>query len=230
MASTDGRTVNPRPLRVAALALLVFLFAGCPKNNPPDTPLVPSGDTVVYTDVAQHYEASAVDPDGDSVALRFDWDYGDTSAWSALVGSGDTVVAVHTWSPSGIAHVRAQARDKDGLLSGWSDSLPVSVLSPGDEPPLTPDAPLGPDSGLAGPSYTFRTSTTDVDSDSLEYRFDWGAGDTSAWLGPLPAGDTLSATHAWTAPGTYGVRAQARDVAGFGSLSGWSPPHSIIIR
>ena len=142
--ATNGSTVSCLPLRIAALALLVLIFAGCPSNNPPDAPLLPGGDTLVYMDVAQHYEASAVDPDGDSVALRFDWDDGDTSGWSTLVSSGDTVVAVHTWSSSGTDHVRAQAKDKDGRLSGWSDSLPVSVLSPGDELPLTPEAPLGP--------------------------------------------------------------------------------------
>jgi|WetSurMetagenome_2_1015567.scaffolds.fasta_scaffold88221_2 hypothetical protein len=230
MDSTNGRPVNALPLRVAALALLALIFAGCPKNNPPDAPLQPAGDTVVYVDSARQYAASAVDPDGDSVALRFDWDYGDTSEWSALVGPGETAVVPHAWTSSGFVHVRAQARDKAGLVSGWSDSLPVSVLSPGDEPPLTPDAPLGPDSSRVRIDCTFRVSTTDVDNDPLEYRFDWGAGDTSAWLGPLPAGDTLSTTHAWTALGAYDVRAQARDADGFGSLSGWSPPHNVIIR
>jgi hypothetical protein len=165
------------------------------------------------------------------VNVRFTWDDGDTSNWTRRTYSfGETVVDSHSWSVSGIFHVRAQARDGKGRTSPQSDSFEVTASSPGDDPPLTPDAPLGPDSGMVNASYTFRTSTTDVDSDSLTFQFDWGAGDSSDWLGPVLSGETLSVSHSWSATGSYEVHVQAKDIEGFGVTSGWSQPHTTVIR
>jgi hypothetical protein len=163
--------------------------------------------------------------------LRFTWDDGDTSNWTTRTYTfGETVVDSHEWSVSGIFHVRAQVRDAKDRSSPMSDSFEVTVTSTGDEPPLTPDAPLGPDSGFVNTSYTFRASTTDVDNDSLAFRFDWGTGDTSDWLGPVLAGETLSVSHSWSTPGAYEIHVQAEDIEGFGVMSGWSPPHTTVIR
>jgi hypothetical protein len=69
-----------------------------------------------------------------------------------------------------------------------------------------------------------------VDNDSLSFRFDWGAGDTSDWLGPVLAGETLSVSHSWSVPATYGIHVQAKDMDGFGVTSDWSQPHATVIR
>ena len=189
------------------------------------------GDSNVLTGTTHVYSTSITDPDAGSVNVRFTWDDGDTSGWTTKTYAyGEAAVDSHSWSASGIFHVRAQARDAKGRSSPPSDSFEVTATSPGDDPPLTPDAPLGPDSGLVGVSYTFRTSTTDADNDSLAFQFDWGAGDTSNWLGPLLADETLSVSHSWSAPGTYGIHVQAKDINGFGVTSGWSPPHTTVIR
>ena len=185
----------------------------------------------VLTGTTHGYSTEVTDPDADPVALRFTWDDGDTGNWSTRTYSfGETAVDSHGWSVSGIFHVRVQARDAKGRSSPQSDSLEVTAIAAGDEPPLTPGAPLGPDSGVVNASYTFRTSTTDDDYDSLAFRFDWGAGDTSDWLGPVLAGETLSVSHSWSAPGTYGIHVQAKDIEGFGVTSDWSPPHPTSIR
>ncbi len=185
----------------------------------------------MLTGTAHGYSTNVTDPNAGPVNVRFTWDDGNTSNWTTTTYSfGETAVDSHNWSSSGIFHVRAQARDAKGRTSPQSDSFEVTVSSPGDEPPLTPDAPLGPDSGVANVSYTFRTSTTDADNDSLAFRFDWGAGDTSAWLGPVMTGETLSVAHSWSATGTYGIRVQAQDVNGFGMTSGWSRSHTTVIR
>jgi hypothetical protein len=189
------------------------------------------GDSNVLTGTTHGYSTNMTDPDAGPVVVRFTWDDGDTSNWTTKTYTfGETAVNSHNWSVSGIFHVRAQARDAKGRQSPLSDSLEVTVTDAGDDPPLTPEAPLGPDSGVVNASYTFRTSTTDADNDSLAFQFDWGAGDTSNWLGPLLADETLSVSHSWSAPGTYGIHVQARDINGFGVTSGWSQPHTTVIR
>ena len=217
-------------MRNAVCAICVAVLCGCAGSSP-KAPSAPTGNVNVLTGTTQRYATGVTDPDAGPVALRFSWDDGDTGSWSTSTYSfGETAVDSHDWSVSGIFHVRAQTRDAKGRSSPLSDSLEVTVTSSGDEPPLTPDAPLGPDSGVVNASYTFRTSTTDDDNDSLAYRFDWGAGDTSYWLGPVLAGETLSVSHSWSAPGAYGIHVQAKDAQGFGETSHWSQPHTTSIR
>jgi hypothetical protein len=88
--------------------------------------------------------------------------------------------------------------------------------------PGVPSTPAGPSSGIIGPRYTFQSIAADPDTDKLSYRFDWGDGDTSDWIG-APWQQAGAATHDWSAPGTYTLRAQAQDGAGL--VSGWSDGH-----
>ena len=89
-----------------------------------------------------------------------------------------------------------------------------------NNPPNTPSTPSGLDSGCIGTSYSFSTSTTDPDGDSVSYRFDWGDGDISSW-----GGSTQS--HSWSSLNNYCVKAQAED--SHGATSGWSNCHFINI-
>jgi hypothetical protein len=215
---------------LAGILLAGVVVSGC-GGRPPSAPSRPVGDSNGFTATTYHYSTHPTDPTGPSVALRFTWDDGDTSSWTPTTYAyGVAALDSHQWQISGIFHVRAQARDARDRLSPWSDSIEVTITVPGDEPPATPDPPLGPDSGFVNSVYAFRASTTDDDNDTLEYQFDWGDGDTSAWLGPIPPGDTVTGPHAWSYSGTYNIRVQAKDEQGFGSTSGWSPPHITVIR
>ena len=57
------------------------------------------------------------------------WDWGDGtySDWSRAYNSGETVEASKIWSAKGTFEVRVKARDSEGIDSGWSDSLSVSI-------------------------------------------------------------------------------------------------------
>ena len=96
--------------------------------NPPNTPSTPSGPSFGYRDTSYYFSSSATDPDGDSVAIRFDWGYGNTSNWSSLVASGDSVSISHSWSDSGTYNIKAQAKDEDGAISSWSSPYSISIL------------------------------------------------------------------------------------------------------
>ncbi|GAI67881.1 unnamed protein product, partial [marine sediment metagenome] len=62
-------------------------------NNDPDMPSVPSGSVAVDVGVSGEYSTSALDPDGDMVQYRFDWDAAGSheySIWTLLGVSGHT--------------------------------------------------------------------------------------------------------------------------------------------
>jgi len=122
MARGDGA----RSVALVLLAVGFVLTPGCKKNHPPDTPAVPSGPSSGAVGVEYSFSSSATDPDGDDVAIRFDWGDGDTSDWSGWVRSGDTVAVNHTWSSSGSFNARAQARVPGSVATDWSTALTLS--------------------------------------------------------------------------------------------------------
>lgn len=112
-----------------ALGLSHLILTTCGRNNPPDAPARPTGATAGATDQMLCYSSSAGDPDADSVSLRFDWDDGDTSEWSPLLTPGTAWRDSHAWQDPGTYRIAAQARDKNGSLSAWSEFLAVDIES-----------------------------------------------------------------------------------------------------
>jgi len=97
-------------------------------NDPPDTPIVPSGPTLGRSKATYRYATAANDPDGDPVKYVFDW--GDeTTSWTGLVfiDSGKSESVSHKWSKAGTYQVKAMALDDKGATSGWSNSLAINM-------------------------------------------------------------------------------------------------------
>jgi hypothetical protein len=99
------------------------------KNQPPGVPSVPSGPASGRKGDTLRFSTVAEDPDGDSVAVRFDWGDSTTSDWSARVRSGDSVVMTHAWQELGLYSIRAQARDAGDTASAWSGEHQLAVAS-----------------------------------------------------------------------------------------------------
>jgi len=216
---------------VAVMSVVATLgtvaLAGCQKaNKSPGIPSVPSGPSVGRADTAYGFTSSAADPDGDSVAIRFDWGDGDTSDWSAWEASGGSPTASHSWSDSGTFLVKAQAKDEDDATSDWSAGHQISVGA-ANEPPYVPATPAGPDAGSTSTEYAFAGSTEDPDGDSVAIRFDWGDDDTSDWSSWAASGDSIATTHSWSDSGSYSIKAQAKDAKN--ATSDWSSGHQMVI-
>jgi len=114
----------------------------------------------------------------------------------------------------------------------------INVHFPGNHPPSVPQLPLGPIKGLVKTHYDFTTITTDVDGDQVFYKWDWGDGIISDWIGPYDSGAVANGSHQWLPPmgntvlyhipeTIYSIRVKARDI--YGSESEWSQPHAIRI-
>ena len=86
--------------------------------------------------------------------------------------------------------------------------------------PLKPSKPSGPVSGKIGEIYTYLTFTTDPDGDQVFYKWDWGDGTFSDWIGPVDGGSNSSASKTWTECGEYIIRVAAKDT--HGKTSSWS--------
>jgi hypothetical protein len=96
-----------------------------------------------------------------------------------------------------------------------------SLLIAGDsQKPVKPTTPEGEIEGSVGQEYTYTSSTTDPDGDSLYYLFYWGDETYSEWVGPHASGEVAEAGHTWTDSGSYQIKVIAKDENGV--FSEWS--------
>jgi len=200
-------------LILLSFALLVVV-ASC-KNRPPQIAQPPDGPVNCYPNVQYTYAVTADDPNGDNVAVRFDWGDSDTSDWTEWSASGLVIASSHTWADTGTYQVKAQAEDKKLLGSDWSPALSVQVMPRPEEPAV----PSGPTFCFKDTTYTFKSVTTDRFGDSVSIRFDWDS-DTSDWSPFVASGETVAASYAWPHVGHFPVTAQARDPKFH--VTGWS--------
>jgi outer membrane protein assembly factor BamB len=163
------------------------------------------------------YSSPAIDTDGRLYVTAFD-----NKIYCLDAGNGSLL-----WSyPTGYMNWASPAV-AEGRMIVASGNHQVYCFKDPNDPPLTPPAPDGPDTGVIGVSYIFTVATTDPQGDSIMYQFSWGDGTFSDWLGPYPSGNTASASHAWTTAGTYNITVKAKDAS---EESDWSPAHTILIH
>jgi hypothetical protein len=113
------------------LILSLILVFGCKKkNNQPDIPEIPAGRSNGYTDQKFTFTSSTTDPDGDSIAICFDWGDGDSLDWSLFVPSGYSVSMTHSWSSQGTYFIKAKAKDMKDAISSWSSSHQIEITIP----------------------------------------------------------------------------------------------------
>jgi hypothetical protein len=150
--------------------------------------------------------------------------YGDGGDY-VLVGGSDAAGPYQTM----ISTCQQRAVSDIGLLVGveWidPDMIKIDVAMAHGTPVNTIPTFPGPASGETTPiidtSYDYSISCTDAEGDQVYYRWAWGDGDSSLWLGPYNSGDPCSASHSWDALGTYEIRVQSRDPW---YKSAWSDP------
>lgn len=181
-------------------------------NTPPETPTKPTGPATRNVGQSGSYSTSAIDPDGDQVQYRFDFNANGTHAYSAytsLVPSGQTGSMPYIWNASGTYVVKAQAKDSIGQTSNWSNGFTV-IVSTANQPPNTPTV-SGPSQGKKGVTYEFTATTTDPNGDMIEYYFDFGDGTNSGWTPMVASGTAVHVNHSWNTKGTFTVKAKTRD-------------------
>jgi hypothetical protein len=95
-----------------------------------------------------------------------------------------------------------------------------------NSPPRTPSKPSGPTLGYINVEYGYFTSSSDPNGDWIAYRFDFG-NRISEWTSYTASGVGQTVYNTWSEPGTYQVRAQAKDEKN--AESSWSSPLTVKI-
>jgi len=193
-------------------------------DSRPNAGEAPTGPPALAPGATGNYGVSGSDPDGDQVSFMLDWGDGSTSS-SGLLDSGSWIQLPHSWPTPGVYLLRMRVTDERGLSSGWSLPTTVTVASPN----TAPAAPAVGGARAARPataiSMTF-TVGADPENQQSSVVVDWGDGLTST-LGPASGGTVLNTTHAWSAAGTYLVRAKTRD--SMGAESTWSNTATVTV-
>jgi hypothetical protein len=102
---------------------------------------------------------------------------------------------------------------------------PTLQIAEPSNPPLKPETPEGPTRGKTGEESIYTAVATDPDGDNIYYRWNWGDGTVSTWLGPYESGEQCESTYIWTEKGSYDISVQAKDTNG--KLGEWSDPLEI---
>ncbi len=216
-----------RRILVVPAFVLCLVVTGCPKNANPDTPPPPDGAVLSKVGVECPFSVTASDPDFHRVSVRIDWNNGDTSEWSQMFRSGDTMTLGYVWSAPGDYRISAQAKDEKGALSLWSNSHAVVIKDTVNVPPGMPTTPAGPDTGCVDSTYEFMTFAGDENGDRIYLQLDWGDGDTSDWGALVSESTQVRMSHAWDSVGEYSVRARAKDEKEL--VGDWSNVHVLTI-
>lgn len=134
----------------------------------------------------------------DDVSLSYDVDFGDQSAHqTGTVESPYPIVTVpHTYTSRGNFPATVTVSDSDGHTT--TRTVTVSVTN---RPP-TGSMGVAPLKVVVGSPVTASLSGSDPDNDPLTYGITWGDGGSAQQ--PLTGG-SATATHTYTAPGTYSI-------------------------
>ena len=120
------------------------------------------------------------------------------------------------------------ARIGKTLLTLIAAAIGTAILM-GSSCNLTNKAPTvpvitGPNAGVVSVPVTFKATTTDPESDSIAFQFDWGDTTTPAWSALIASGETLSVQHTYSDSGTFSIKAKAKDNKGKESVWASSNP------
>ena len=192
-----------------------------PSNSPPSvdfswTPTSGNNSTVFSftAQVSDDHDSAS------SIQVRWDWTGDGTwdTAWST------TKTASHRYSTAGNKTVVVEAIDSGGLTSTQSHLVQVTARPP--PPPPPPNAPptvdftWTPTSGNTSTVFGFTATAADDhdSSSSIQVRWDWNGDGTwdTAWS------TTKTATHTFSAVGSYTVIVQAVDSGGLTAIQSHS--------
>ena len=166
-------------------------------NNPPNGTIVqPAGNPTIAVNQSVTFSGTASDPDGDAVAVL--WQFGD-GATSTLLSPG-----AHTYTAPGSYTVTFTATDQYGLSDPTPDGRTVTVTN--TAPNGTIVQPAGNPTITVNQSVTFSGTASDPDGDAVAVLWQFGDGATSTLLSP--------GAHTYTAPGSYTVTFTATDSRG----------------
>lgn len=151
----------------------------------------------------------SADPDGDSNALTFAWNFGEPASGAANSASGKT--PTHTFGSTGIFTVTLTVTDSDGGVSVLPAIRQVTVIDRAPKASFTTVPGGDPVFQVYSTGSTFPVAfdaTGSVDPYGVGLQFQWNFGDGSP---VVPFGAQPTINHTYTTPGRYTVVLTVRD-------------------
>jgi len=134
---------------------------------------------------------------GGKSPYQYHWDFGD--------GTTSTEKnPIHSYSSIGEYEIILTVNDDDGEEENISKIFII------DNPPTNLNLD-GPNSGNINKICYFNATSIDIDQHEIFYKFDWGDGLESDWIGPFESGDNCSLSHSWDKQKSYTVKVKAKD-------------------
>jgi hypothetical protein len=96
-------------------------------STPPEKPEKPSGPNSGRKNKEYIFTTSTNDPDGDDIFYRFSWGDDEYSDWIGPFSSGEIASSSHVWSSDGNYSIMVIAKDNNGAIGSWSESLKISM-------------------------------------------------------------------------------------------------------
>jgi parallel beta-helix repeat protein len=198
---------------------------------PPDVMVFfPNGGEVVAGEVIIQWSAFddvTMDLNG-TILIEYSADNG--SSWNQIAAQQNNT-GVYLWNTSLIPDgdlylIRVSATDESLNVGSDTSNSTFSINNHLNYPPSIPQV-RGPSFGGNVISFNFTANATDPEGDMIFYKWDWGDGNVSEWLGPFNSSDSITTSYIWMNDGNYSVRVKAKDI-GEGE-SPWSAEHLISI-
>ena len=231
-------------------ATYYFVTESEPNNSPVCSSPVPSNESTGVSISTSSVNVTIADPDGDTFNWTIETfpDIGNSSANSASNGSKtcsisglsysttykcfvnvtdgtNTIHRFYTFSTQSAPGGGDGGSSGGGTSGGGSSGGGIIYVPPSNETqdnnaPETPLTLQGLSYIELGVQYSYETSTYDIDSDQIRYKFDWGDENISDWSSFYYSNDTVSMSHIWYQLENYSIKVIAQDENGLNSS--WS--------
>ena len=155
--------------------------------------------------------------------LTKDINLGEGKGWISIQSIVNTNGDSFLWSPSytGDDYVFQCCHD-DPDEDNRNFDVALKLICEDNLPPDKPNRPSGPTRISTGIEYNYTTYTIDPHGEQVQYKWDWGDGIQSTWIGPYDSGETCTASHIYREEGDYEIKVRAIDAHGY--QSDWSDP------
>lgn len=143
----------------------------------------------------------------------YQWNFGD--------GNTSTIQnPTHSYHTFGEYELTLTVSDSKNLTALNSTIVTISTNIAPEKPELN-----GSLEGKAGDEYNYTCSAIDANGNDVYYKWDWGDGEITEWIGPYQSGTLITFSHVWDEKGDYEIRVKAKDI--YDLESDWSNPLTV---
>lgn len=193
-------------------------------SNPPYISLdFPIGDETIKNNITINWTVHDYE-DGNDLLIDIFYSTDDGYSWNTLKESVNNNDEGFQWDsktiPDGIYIFKIQTKDSDNnIVTDFSQEVIINnnVKNLNNRAPIVPLKPTGENKGKIYTEHNYSSSSYDINDDQIWFKWNWGDGTNSGWVGPYYSNETVIVSHIWNINGDYEIRLKAKDSHGLES-------------